>query len=463
MNNKILLLNPPAPHLFIRDYYCSFESKADYYWPPQDLLILSGLLSKEFDIYVIDGIFEKISLEKIVEFIENKKIETLIFTTGTATLKFDKEFIEKIKEKTGVYTIASAGILKYTPELFFKKLNFLDAIFTDFTEREIIEFLKNRKSEKQWNTIYYKKDKQIISPIKKYNRIFSYPPPLLELFPYKKYKIPIAKKHPFAVVITSLGCPYKCRFCTIANYGVKYREIENVIEEFEKLKKMNIKEILFQDPTFTVNSKYLTSLLNKMIEKKYNFSFSCNSDINSMNEEKIKLLKQAGCHTVNIGLESGDDNILKLYNKQLNTKKAVEIVNLFKKYKIRTLGYFIIGLPGETGETIKKTIDFALSLDVDYASFAIATPDVGSDLRKEAIEKGWIEEDIDFFDSTENPVLNIPDLPKEEIIALRNLAERKFYFRLKYILKKLKNPSEFLENFKNGIALFKRIFFEKNE
>jgi len=456
---KILLLNPPAPGLFIRDYYCSFESKANYYWPPQDLLVLSGLLSPHAHIHVIDAIVDKCGTDKIIEFIKENKINMLIFATGTATMAYDRESISAIKEKTGIFTVASCGIIKYQPELFFDKFPSLDAVLLDFTEPEIIDFSVD-PYQKQWNTIWTRQNGSIVKAKQIFSQRFSYAPPRHDLFPYKKYSIPIARKHPFALIITTMGCPYQCRFCTIPGYGTKFRDIENSIAEMRVIKDFGFREILFQDPTLTVNTKFLTSLLNRMIEEQFHFSFSCNADINSMNEEKIALLKRAGCHTVNVGLESGNDKILNLYKKQLNTDKAREIVNLFKKYKIRTLGYFVVGLPGETEDSIEETIQFARSLKLDFASFAIATPDVGSDLRREALEKGWIEEEIDFFYSTENPVMQVPGLPIERIIALRNRAERQFYLRPSYIFRRLIRVKEWPETFKNGWAMLKRLFFK---
>ncbi len=456
--NNILLLNPPAPGLFIRDYYCSFESKANYYWPPQDLLVLSGLLT-DFNVHVIDAIINRTRAKDIVDFILKQEISMLIFSTGTATLKYDRETIEFIKEKTGVFTIASSGILKYQASRFFERIPALDAALLDFTDSEIINFIADPQ-QKKWNTIWVKKGEKIIEANHIFASEFAYPPPQHKLFPYKKYSIPIAKKHPFAEIITTMGCPYQCRFCTIPGYGIKYRSIENIIEEMRDIHLQGFKELLFQDPTLTVNSRFLSQLLSRMVEEEFKFSFSCNSDINSMNETKIAMLKDAGCHTVNIGLESGDNSILKRYKKQLNTEKARQVVALFKKYKIRTLGYFIIGLPGESEETIMATINLATSLKLDFASFAIATPDVGSDLRREAIEEGWIKEDIDFFDSSENPVLQVPGLSIERITQLRNLAERKFYLRPSYILGRLLKVKELRQTIRNGSVMLKRILFK---
>lgn len=455
---EILLLNPPAPGLFIRDYYCSFESKASYYWPPQDLLVLSGLL-KDFKIHVMDAIIHKTKVQEIAEYIQQNNIDILIFSTGTATMKYDRETIDYIKSKTGVFTVASCGILKYQARRFFERIPELDAALLDFTDPEIIDFIR-QPQQKQWNTIWVKTGDGISEAKHIFASKFAYPPPQHHLFPYEKYFIPIARKHPFAEIITTMGCPYQCRFCTIPAYGTKYRDIENVMEEMRVIHAQGFKEILFQDPTLTVNSKFLTQLLSRMIEEDFQFGFSCNSDINSMNEAKIALLKDAGCHTVNIGLESGDDKILIRYKKKLNTQKAREVVRLFRKYRIRTLGYFIVGLPGETEETIMATINLATSLKLDFASFAIATPDVGSDLRREAIEEGWIKEDVDFFDSTENPVLQVPGLPIERITHLRNLAERKFYLRPSYILGRLVKIRELRQTLRNGSAMIKRMLFK---
>ena len=456
--NNILLLNPPAPGLFIRDYYCSFESKANYYWPPQDLLVLSGLLI-DFNVHVIDAVINRTRVKDIVDFILEQEIDTLIFSTGTATMKYDRETIDYIKKKTNVFIVASSGILKYQARQFFERIPLLDAALLDFTDPEIPGFIRDPQ-QKQWNTIWVKKGENVVEAKKVFSAEFAYPPPQHNLFPYKKYFIPIAKKHPFAEIITTMGCPYQCRFCTIPGYGTKYRNIENIMAEMREIYLQGFKELLFQDPTLTVNSKFLTQLLSRMIEEEFQFGFSCNSDINSMNEAKIALLKDAGCHTVNIGLESGDNDILKRYKKKLNTEKAREVVGLFKRYKIRTLGYFIIGLPGETEETIMTTIKMATSLKLDFASFAIATPDVGSDLRREAIEEGWIKEDVDFFDSTENPVLQVPGLSIEQIIRLRNLAERKFYLRPSYILGRLLKVKELRQTIRNGSVMLKRILFK---
>ncbi|MCP2604919.1 radical SAM protein [Candidatus Aminicenantes bacterium AH-873-B07] len=435
--NSVLLLNPPGDKLYIRDYYCSFSSKADYYWPPQDLIVLSGILSEKYKIKIIDAIINKISADECLKEVLNSDYKAIIFTTGTATLNSDLELMGKIKnERKDIKIIASAGIMKFIYKQFLNTYEFIDGILIDFTERDILFFIENNYSTPLKGLIY-RKGKELIEYNERLPLKFTIPIPKHELFDFRKYKIPIAKNFPFTVVITSLGCPYNCAFCTAGAYGYRIRIVDNVIEELIYLAKLGVKEILFQDPTFTLNKKRIIELCKKIINNGLNFTWSCNADIRSLDEEKIYWMKKAGCHTVSIGIESGDDSILKKYSKMITVEHTRKAIDLLNKYKIRILGYFIIGLPGETKESILKTIKLAKSLKIDIASFSIATPDLGTRLRQEAIEKGWIPPNALDFDSTEFPIIETDKLKREEIWQLRKKAIKEFYLRPSYILRKL--------------------------
>jgi len=433
----ILLLNPPGKKLYIRDYYCSFSSKADYYWPPQDLIGLSGIISQEYSIQVKDAIINKISERECLESILNGNHKAIIFTTGTATIKTDLALAEKIKrEKRKTKIIASAGIMKFIGRQLLKDYDFIDCVLVDYAEKEILSYLADDGAIPLKGLIY-RKGNQLVEYPEKLSPEFEIPVPKHELFDFKKYRIPIAKNFPFTVVVTSLGCPYHCAFCTAGAYGYRVRKVDNVIEELKYLGELGIREILFQDPTLTINTKRVVELCQKMIHNNLHFTWSCNADIKSLNEEKIYWMKKAGCHTISIGIESGDDSILQKYSKMISTDQIKQAVDLLNKYKIKVLGYFIIGLPGENKESILRTINLAKSLKIDIASFAIATPDVGTPLRKEAIEKGWISPGLDDFDSTEFPIIETGDLSKEEIWHLKKKAVREFYLRPSYLIRKL--------------------------
>jgi len=129
------------------------------------------------------------------------------------------------------------------------------------------------------------------------------------------------------------------------------------------------------------------------------------------------------------------------------------------RYRIRVLGYFIVGLPGDDRESILKTIDLARRLNLDYASFAIATPDIGTRLRAEALEQGWISSDDNVFDSTDFPILETDQLSREEVWALRKAAVRKFYLRPSYLMKKvgqLRSWRDIRSAASNALSLFRK-------
>ncbi|MGB8953152.1 MAG: radical SAM protein [Candidatus Aminicenantales bacterium] len=435
--DRVLLLNPPGDKLYIRDYYCSFSSKASYYWPPQDLIVLSGILSRDFDVHVIDAIIEKYSEKESLDRILSSDYKAVIFTTGTATMKQDFEVMEKVKKaRPGTRVLASAGIMKFIGRDLIRRYEWLDGILTDFTEFDIADYLA-KNGGLPYKGLLYRRGDGFIESQEKLSTIFEIPVPRHELFEFKKYRIPTARRFPFTVVITSLGCPYNCAFCTAGAFGYRTRKVSNVIEELKYLAGLGVKEILFQDPTLTINTRRVVELCQKMVENGLRFTWSCNADIKSMNEEKISWMKKAGCHTVSVGIESGDNFMLEKYSKPITTETIRDAVRLLKRYKIKILGYFILGLPGETREFVDKTIRLAKSLKLDIASFAIATPDIGTRLREEAIARGWISSDLLSFDSTDFPIIASGELTKEEIWRLRKKAVREFYLRPSYMFRKL--------------------------
>jgi anaerobic magnesium-protoporphyrin IX monomethyl ester cyclase len=457
--DPILLLNPPGDKLYIRDYYCSFSSKADYYWPPQDLIMLSGLLAADFKVDVLDAIIDKVPVEDCLRRVIRGAYRAVIFTTGTATMKTDLELARRIKEaRPETLLVASAGILKFIGREFLERNPAIDAALLDFTEPDLLIFLRDGCA-RPLKGLLCRSSGELVTSAEKPAPSFEVPVPRHELFPFKKFRIPIARKSPFTVVITSLGCPYHCGFCTAGAYGYRFRKIDNVIEELEYLRRLGVKEILFQDPTLSINSNRIIDLCRKMIEHGLSFSWSCNADINSLNEDKIAWMKKAGCHTVSIGIESGDDAILRKYSKPISIDTIRETVGLLNKYKIAILGYFILGLPGETKELAEKTIRLARSLKIDVASFAIATPDIGTRLRQEAIAQGWIPADLESFDSTEPPLIASGDMTQEEIWRLRRKAVRSFYLRPSFMLRtlgRLRSFSDLRNLVRNAMSLLSK-------
>jgi radical SAM superfamily enzyme YgiQ (UPF0313 family) len=425
--------------------------------------VLSGILSSKFEIRVLDALAQKMSPQKCYQEISKINPETIIFLSGAVSWEEDKEFLKKIKEKQRIQLIGTGDIFLFDSENLLKKYEFLDAFILDFTSPEIVDFLAEKK--RTFRNLIYRWGDRIIVNKKSLEKkdVFSLPLPRLDLFPLNKYQCPVTKFNPFATVIISLNCPYHCRFCTYGNLDFKWREVKNIIEELAYIHSLGIKEVRFKDNTFGANKNQVWELCQKMIENKFNFYWSCSSRIDILDENLLKLMKESGCHTIQFGVESGSQKILDVYNKGFTLKQVKKTFSLCHKLRIRTVGHFILGLPGENEKTILETIHLAKELKCDFVAFNIASPRIGTDLRKEAIEKKWLtSSDLSRSDSSLTyPVIKTEELSPEKLWSLRNKAIRDFYFRPSYIMKKILHLSSLNELkmlFRQAFLLFSSIF-----
>ncbi|MBU1625980.1 radical SAM protein [bacterium] len=453
---KVLLLNPPGDQLYARDKYCTSVSKAVYYWPQVDLISLSGILKNNFDLLVIDSIVEKFDEEKCQKLIGNYKPDIIIFLTSSASWSADFEFIFKVRDiLSNVRLIANGGMLLFKGKLYMEKFPFLDAIILDYTQPDIDKYLMGERSG--LNNLIYRDKGSIMETSRSKNRRFSVPIPRHELFPLKKYVFPLAKMPVYSATVASIGCPYGCSFCIPATLTYRVRDVENLIDELKFIKFLNIHEILLQDSTFGANREQGMEICKRMIEEKLNLKWICQSRIDTVDEELLTLMKEAGCHSIQFGIESGDDEILKSMSKGITREQSIMMFKLMRKIGIRTNGFFIIGMPGDTVETIKKTIDFALELDCDVASFSLPMPHPGTRLGEAVRQDGHVLTEKDLFDDIKGSSIKISDIPFDEIWALRNLAYKKFYLRPFYILRKILQITTYHE-FKTHILSFLDIF-----
>lgn len=453
---RILLLNPPGNELYLRDQHCSSISKTDYYWEPVDLVILSGILSEKNDIHVIDAIISNTGEDDCLREIQKLSPEFIIFLTGIVSWKKDFFFMEKVKQQNHVCCIATGGFLREDYNHIMNKYAFLDAVLFDFTSPSIRNYVDGQRDS--LNDMCIRVDGEIIKTPLSHYKTFEIPVPRHELFPLKKYRLPHNRYNPFASVLTNYGCPYHCSFCVASGIDFKYRPVENVISELDMLyNNMGIREIFFKDFTFGVPKKVARQLCEEITARFPKLSWICSSRVNVLDDDLLDLMKKAGCHTIQIGVESGSQELLDNHDKQISVEQVKKVFKSCRERGIRTLAHFILGLPGDTEESIRETIKLAKQIKCGYASFNIATPTYGTALRKKCIENKWISEEEGEFDSSNGfPVIETPYLSKEKLWKLRNDAVFSFYIRPSYIFQKLAEVKSFRELrllFKEGASL----------
>ena len=232
------------------------------------------------------------------------------------------------------------------------------------------------------------------------------PIPLHDMLPWRKYKVPIVGG-PYTFVLSSRGCPAGCRYCikhVTYQSSVRHRSPDHVLKELYLLKEMGLHHIHFEADLFTVQKDFVYDLCNAIIKDGIKIRWSCNSRVDFVDEAELKLMKQAGCFMIAWGLESGSEEVLKRARKGTNPTRIRQAINWSHNAGIKNWGYFIIGLPGETVDTIQQTIALSKEIPVDIALFHIATPYPGTPFYYEAVANGWIQmnqwEDYDMYSHT---------------------------------------------------------------
>lgn len=266
------------------------------------------------------------------------------------------------------------------------------------------------------------------------------PPPAWELLPgllsyYSPTIIGTRSKNRVAVV-TSRGCPGGCTFCDTSVFGTRYRSHspEYVVAMLKTLKEnYAIEDLLFYDDNFTSDPPRLLRIFDLLKQANLSFTWSCSTGVKYVTPSLLKHMKENGCWQIEYGIESGNEGILKLMGKRISRDQVRQALRWTKEAGISTRGNFILGFPTETEETLRETVRFALSLDLDYFQQTFFTPFPGSPIHKVARKYGVFDDDLKKMN---NLCINfIPfGLDKKILIRYSKIAFRRFYLRPKIIL-----------------------------
>jgi radical SAM superfamily enzyme YgiQ (UPF0313 family) len=284
------------------------------------------------------------------------------------------------------------------------------------------------------------------------------PLPRHDLLPLDRYRAPLIKG-PYSFVVTSRGCPANCQFCIKhVSYGrtVRVRSPENVLAELRLLRDLGLRDVNMYADLFTVDRNQVVGICELVLQEKLNFRWMCNSRVDFVDEEMLRLMARAGCWMIAWGIESANEGILRRVRKGYRPERAVQTLGWAKAAGIKNWGYFIIGLTGETDETVRQTIDLAKKLPLDLVLFHIAAPYPGTPFFFEAVEKGWFRpgtrwEEVDMDRST---VLDYPQMPAERIEYWARRAFREWALRpgpLWTYLTSMASPATFRSAMKIGL------------
>ena len=239
---------------------------------------------------------------------------------------------------------------------------------------------------------------------------------------------------PFTIIKTSRGCPYSCTYCTAIPFSKKkwrVRSPRSIVEEvIECQEKFGIDHFMFLSDTFNMREDLIMELCERLQRDAPRVKWVSNSRVDTITLNMARAMKAAGCLAVSLGIESGDDEILRRIKKMATTDDARRAVKILYEAEVKSIGYFMLGLPGETLKTMKKTIEFAKEIDPNYAYFFAPTPFPGTEMYEEAKNNGWLlSEDWSRFYHGTSDVIQYGDLTAMEIEDAVKNAYKSFYFR----------------------------------
>lgn len=499
----ILFVNPPSPDggIWIRSQHrVGRRSREGMIWPQVSLAQLAALFP-DYRVEVVDAIPSRMGWAVFERLLEERRPRYYVTQVTAPTLRSDM-YGTFLARSLGAKTVAFGTHVTPLPRQTMRAFPSLDFVLRgepELTLRELVDTLETADSSSQipepesqewwpgvepefgrrlrrlfletdpgwrpaWSNlepetctlrhikglVWRDEGEVVLNPDRPFIRnLDDLPLPRHDLLPLEMYRAPLVRGH-YAFVVTSRGCPGGCRFCIKhVSYGnsVRFRSPENIMAELEQLVGLGVRDVHMYADLFTVSREQVMGLCELILERGLQLRWTCNSRVDFVDPEMLRLMGRSGCWMISWGIESGSEEVLRRARKGITPEQVEQALRWAHDADIRNWGYFIIGLPGETEETIQETIRFSKRLPLDLALFHIAAPYPGSPLFFEVVEQGWFRpgtcwEQVDMDRST---VLDYPHLRAEELERWAQRAFRAWALRpgpaLTYLRMVLGSPS----------------------
>lgn len=435
---KVLLINPS-----LEDNRFEFTKV-----PPLGLAYIASMLrSANHDVAFFDTALSTDISHDIKQRVTSYKPDIVGITCVTSLFKPAMRILNLIKNLDSTIIKIVGGV---HPTLLTNEVLSEDAVDYvilgegEYTIVELLNAIKTSKEPVGIKGVGYKKDGNHIinEPRPPVEDLDSLPMPAYDIFELNRYYTLHVPRRPFATMITSRGCPYRCIFCcATAVSGKKFRahSAKNILSQIMHLQKhFQVKSIAFRDSEFTLNIKRVNELCDLLIEKKLNILWSCNSRVGHLGSDILEKMKKAGCYLIQYGVESGSQKILNVLKKDITIDAVRKSFFLTRKAKISSIANFMIGNPYETKEDIEMTIRLAKEIRPDYALFSFAMPFPGTELYAMAVKNDWFIEGHNIYTMrTEHCCINGTNMDTADLKTMLKKAYRSFYFRPSYIIGQL--------------------------
>ena len=462
---KVLLTRPAYSPLY---QLITSKTEQKLVFPPMGLLYVAAALEEEgHQVEIVDGEADDMTPDMILRRIEVSKPDIVGAGATTVDFEYANSILKQAKESFGVITMLGGAHGTILPNQVLDENHHIDYIVRregEITVRELLKEIGGNRNFSQVEGISYREDGKVVNN-KERSLISNLDKnlwPARHLLDNSKYLFPVPRKGMQIVtsIQTARGCPYGCIYCyRMFGRKIRFRDPKLVVDEIEdSADRWGVQFISFVDDTFTVDRERVIEICEQIIRRKLNISWACLARVDTLEENMLKKMREAGCEQVSTGVESGNQEILDGLKKGTKLEQYEEAYRMLKKIGFETRGSFMLGLPHENVETLRNTIDFAKKLQLDRAFFNICTPYPGTPLFQMAEEgdglslltKDWKE-----FKRWGDAVIELDGVSSDELIKWQRIAMMEFYARPKIIFNHIK---EFLKG-EHAKYYYRPLFF----
>ena len=444
---KTLFLNPPSFENFDGGAGSRWPAtrEIESYWYPVWLAYPAGMLEGA---RLLDAPPHYISAEQTIEIA--KGYEFLVLFTSTPGFPGDIGLAREIKKANPTIKIAFVGPhVSVLPEKSLRDCPSIDFVARKEFDFAVVDYAKGKPLEDITGISFLKDGKVVHNPDAPQIQDLDALPHVTDVYKrdldVTRYNVPFLL-NPYVSLYTTRGCPAQCTFClwpqTLSGHPWRKRSTDDVAAEMAKVKEYwpEVKEFFFDDDTFNIQKARTIELCAKL--KPLKLTWSCTSRVTT-DFETLKAMKEAGCRLLIVGYESGDQQILKNIKKGATVERARQFTKDCHKLGLVIHGDFIMGLPGETHETINNTIAFAKELDVETIQVSVAHAYPGTELYDYAVQNGFMVKDSKMVDEGGHQLAHIqyPGLAADEILSAVHRFYDEYYFRPKAVFRILKKAA----------------------
>lgn len=410
--NKVIILNPPNPSGFVSNKD-SMGGFGQLYpagarpFPPLDIPYLAGfLISKGIACEVIEAGALSLSTADVCSRLASEPgLSTclILIRTSLPTIDWDLGVCGAIRRATtpgglGLFGPAVPSLLRRI-----EREQELDYLILGEPDGPVAELAAGEPLPEIAGLMFRDNGKWARNAERPLQRdLDSIPFPRWDLLPYDRYIIPQSSTSGhlrFLPMLSSRGCPFGCNYCPYpVGQGLKwrFRSPVNVVDEMEYLvRDLGVEHILFRDPMFSMQQKRVVAICDEIVRRGLRVGWKCETRMDCLDEPTIAAMARAGCTSINFGVESIDPAVQKgVHRKPILVEEFREKVGLCQKYDIATFAFFVVGLPGDTLQTILDSMEFAVTMHANWTQFTVATPFVGTPMHDWAVKEGFISQDF---------------------------------------------------------------------